>query len=200
MDKLTRQDLWSLEEYAQQRDGFRRQVLEHKKDLQLTLGEHLRLLFEDRLTIQYQIQEMLRIERVFEPDAIQEELDAYNPLIPDGRNWKATLLLEYPNVEERRDALASLVGMEHRIWLAIGDLPKVYAVADEDLERSDEEKTSSVHFLRWELSDAMLAASRVPDVTIRFGCDHPALPIESPPLTSGQRAALLACLDQPRPH
>ncbi|ADN75960.1 conserved hypothetical protein [Ferrimonas balearica DSM 9799] len=198
MDKLTRQDLWSLEEYAQRRAGFRQQVLDHKRDLQLTLGEPLRLLFEDRLTIQYQIQEMLRIERVFEPDAIQEELDAYNPLIPDGRNWKATMLLEYADVNVRRRALAELVGVEHKVWVQVGEQAPVFAIADEDLERSDEHKTSSVHFLRWELDDSMILALNQ-GAPVRFGCDHPALTI-SADLTAPQIEALRACLDQPRSH
>ncbi|MBY5920557.1 DUF3501 family protein [Ferrimonas balearica] len=198
MDKLTRNDLWSLEEYAQHRAGFRQQVLAHKKDLQAGLGEHLRLLFEDRMTIQYQVQEMLRIERVFEPDAIQEELDAYNPLIPDGHNWKATMLLEYADVEERRLALARLIDVERRVWVQVGDGPRVYAIADEDLERSDESKTSSVHFLRWELSDSMMAALKQGQA-VHLGCDHPALSVETT-LTEPQKEALRACLDEPRAH
>ncbi|MBY6185346.1 DUF3501 family protein [Marinobacter hydrocarbonoclasticus] len=198
MEKLTRDDLWSLEDYAQNRALFRQQVLAHKRDLQLGLGANLRLLFEDRLTIQYQIQEMLRIERVFEPEAIQEELDAYNPLIPDGRNWKATMLLEYSDVAERRRALSELIGVEHQMWVQVGDSDKVYAFADEDLERSDQNKTSSVHFLRWELTDNMIAALRQ-GAPVRFGCNHPALTINST-LNLQQAEALNACLDATRHH
>ena len=157
MQKLTRSDLWSLEQYAEQRADFRRKVLAHKRHRQVALGEHVRLYFEDRLTIRYQIQEMLRIERVFEPAGIQEELDAYNPLIPDGRNWKATLMIEYEDSEQRKVELERLVGLEHRVWVRIGSGEPIYAIADEDLDRATADKTSAVHFLRFELPDAAIA-------------------------------------------
>ena len=151
---LTREDLWSLEEYALRRNDFRAQVMAHKRHRHIAIGEHVRLLFEDKMTIQYQIQEMLRVERIFEPDGIQEELDAYNPLIPDGANLKATLMFEYTDVEQRKRMLALLKGAEHKVWIKVADHAPVFAIADEDLTRENEEKTSSVHFLRFELPDA----------------------------------------------
>ncbi|HHH12917.1 MAG TPA: DUF3501 family protein, partial [Thiolapillus brandeum] len=146
MSKLKHEDLMSLEEYHEARDDFRRKAIEHKKIRQVPLDEHATLYFEDRLTMQYQIQEMLRIEKIFQKEAIQEELDAYNPLIPDGTNWKATFMLEYTDVEERRKRLAELVGIEHKVYVKVDGHDRVYAVANEDLERSTEDKTSSVHF------------------------------------------------------
>ena len=173
MQKLTRSDLWSLEQYAEQRADFRRKVLAHKRHRQVALGEHVRLYFEDRLTIRYQIQEMLRIERVFEPAGIQEELDAYNPLIPDGRNWKATLMIEYEDPEQRKVELERLVGLEHRVWVRIGSCEPIYAIADEDLDRATADKTSAVHFLRFELPDAAIAeVHQSADVSV--GIDLPA--------------------------
>ena len=157
MNQLTRADLWSLEEYSERRLSFRAEVMKHKKSRQVTLGESARLYFEDALTIRYQIQEMLRIEKVFESAGIQEELDAYNPLIPDGSNWKATLMLEYEDVEIRQRELARLVGIEDRIWIQVGDNQRVWPIADEDLERSNDEKTSSVHFMRWELDQSSIS-------------------------------------------
>ncbi|TKB49912.1 DUF3501 family protein [Ferrimonas sediminicola] len=172
MSKLTRRQLWSLEEYAEQRDAFRHQVMQHKRLRQLTLGDHVRLLFEDEVTIRYQVQEMLRIERIFEGPAIQEELDAYNPLIPDGTNLKATMMLEYPDVAERHRRLAQLAGIEHRVWLQVGEEWCCYAIADEDLERSDQHKTSSVHFLRFELApEAILELKQ--GAPMMIGIDHP---------------------------
>jgi hypothetical protein len=150
---LLAQDLMSLEQYARERPAFRARVIAHKQTRTVAVGPHSTWCFEDRLTIQYQIQEMLRVERIFEPSAIQDELDAYNPLIPDGSNWKVTLLLEYPDPEERARALAALKGVERRCYVEIAGRPRVYAVADEDLDRENEEKTSSVHFLRFELSE-----------------------------------------------
>jgi hypothetical protein len=172
MNKLTAADLWKLEEYAEQRPAFRRKVIDRKKDRTVHLGPHLTLLFEDRMLIQYQVQEMLRIERIFEKAAIQEELDAYNPLIPDGTNWKATCLLEYENPDERRVALARLKGVEDRIWVRIGDRDRVFAIADEDMERANEEKTSAVHFLRFELSAPQIAALKQ-GAPLALGVDHP---------------------------
>ncbi|SHG95812.1 DUF3501 family protein [Ferrimonas marina] len=199
MTKLERDDLLSLEEYALQRARFRAEVMRHKQSLQLNLGPHLRLLFEDRLTVQYQIQEMLRIERLFEPAQIQEELDAYNPLIPDGGNWKATMMLEYPDEQERRQALGRLVGIEDQIALKIGDLPEVLAIADEDLERSEPDKTASVHFLRWELTPAMRLALLHEQAPVTFRCHHPNLTSQAQ-APQGTRQALLQCLVPLREH
>jgi hypothetical protein len=158
MQELSKDDLYSLEAYAALRSDFRARVMGHKRHRKIALGEHLTLIFEDRLTVQYQVQEMLRVERIFEPGGIQEELDAYNPLVPDGSNWKATMMVEYPDVAERRDALGRLVGIENQVWVRIGDLPAVTGIADEDLERSNEQKTSAVHFLRFELGPELVAA------------------------------------------
>jgi len=158
MSKLTRNDLYSLEKYAEVRKDFRTRVMEHKKNRQVGIGPNATLYFEDALTMQYQIQEMLRVERIFVPSGIQEELDAYNPLIPDGRNWKATFMMEYTDADERGKRLAELVGVEKRVWVYVADFDRVYAIADEDLERATEEKTSSVHFLRFELSPEMVRA------------------------------------------
>lgn len=172
MSALTRKDLLSLEDYSVQRKAFREMVMAHKKARQVNLGENARLLFEDRLTIQYQIQEMLRIERIFESAGIEEELAAYNPLIPDGDNWKATFMIEFPDAAERKQRLAGLIGIEDHVWVRVGDGDKVYAIADEDMERSNEEKTSSVHFLRFQLIDEMVAAAKS-GADIGFGIDHP---------------------------
>ncbi len=172
--KLTRDDLYSLEQYAEQRPQFRARVMAHKKTRQVALGGHATLYFEDRLTMQYQVQEMLRAERIFEAAGIDEELAAYNPLIPDGSNWKATFMIEYEDVEERRAALASLKGVEDQVWVQVEGLDKVYAMADEDMEREDASKTSSVHFLRFELSAPMVAALKA-GAGLRLGSDHPHL-------------------------
>jgi len=172
--QLTRDDLYSLEKYAQIRADFRAQVMAHKRHRQVPLGAHATLYFEDRLTMQYQIQEMLRAERIFESEGIQDELDAYNPLIPDGSNWKATFMIEYGDVDERREALARLKGIEDRIWVQVGDQERVYAIADEDMEREDETKTSSVHFMRFELPPEMVAAVKSGG-SIAMGSDHPEL-------------------------
>ncbi|MDA8389851.1 MAG: DUF3501 family protein [Gammaproteobacteria bacterium] len=171
MTALVRSDLLSLEEYARQRNEFRARVMSHKRNRQVQIGGHARLYFEDRLTIQYQIQEMLRIERIFEVDEIEAELSAYNPLIPDGRDWKATFMLEYEDVEERVLALGRLQGVAGRVWAEVGG-DRVFAVADEDMGREDEEKTSSVHFLRFDLTDLMIEAARAGQ-PIRMGIDHP---------------------------
>ncbi|GAA5187648.1 DUF3501 family protein [Ferrimonas gelatinilytica] len=199
MKKLQRDDLLSLESYAAQRDGFRARVMGHKQSLQLSLGPHLRLLFEDRLTIQYQVQEMLRIEKLFEAEEIQQELDAYNPLIPDGDNWKATMMLEYPDIDERREALSQLVGIEEQVMLHVGDEPAVAPVADEDMDRSEPGKTSSVHFLRWQLSDEMRQALSE-GAPVWFSCEHPALAARTEPLGEPTRSALIQTLDPLRPH
>jgi len=170
--QLTRDDLYSLERYAQMRGDFRARVMAHKKRRRVPIGAHATLYFEDRLTIQYQIQEMLRVERIFEVEGIQDELDAYNPLIPDGSNWKATLMIEYGDEDERRDALARLRGVEDAVWVQVEGFDKVFAIADEDMEREDGTKTSSVHFLRFELTAPMIAAVKS-GAGIGCGTDHP---------------------------
>jgi hypothetical protein len=161
-----------LETYARERAGFRAKVMEHKKRRTVQLGGHITLLFEDELTIRYQVQEMLRIERIFEDHGIQGELDAYNPLVPDGSNWKATMLIEYPEAEERKRRLARLKGIERALWVQVQGCERVYAIADEDLERENEEKTSAVHFLRFELAPEMRAALRK-GAGVTVGADHP---------------------------
>jgi len=168
---LTRDDLWSLEQYAENRAEFRATVLEHKKYRTIQLHENARLLFEDDMTLRYQIQEMLRIEKVFEADGIQEELDTYNPMMPDGNNWKATFMIEYDDVPERREKLAGLIGVERLVWMQVHELEKVYAIADEDLPRENEVKTSSVHFMRFQLTDEMIY-SALNGQPIFVGCDH----------------------------
>lgn len=173
MTTLTRDSLMSLERYAKERPQFRARVMEHKKNRTVPLGEHVVLIFEDELTIRYQIQEMLRVERIFEEEDIQGELDAYAPLIPDGANWKATMMIEYPDVEERRRMLAKLIGIEDRVWVQAAGHDRVYAIADEDLERETAEKTSSVHFLRFELSPGMASALKA-GAAVKMGIDHPA--------------------------
>ncbi len=172
MPHLTRDDLYSLEQYAEVRPDFRKKVMAHKKNRTVPVGPNATLYFEDRLTMQYQIQEMLRIERTFEPEGIQEELHVYNPLIPDGSNWKATFMIEYEDVEERQKRLAELIGIEDKIWVRVGDHEKVYAIANEDLERTTPEKTSSVHFLRFELTPEMVESARS-GAPIRVGIEHP---------------------------
>ena len=183
----------SLETYARERASFRTKVLEHKKNRTVRLGEHVSLQFEDELTIRYQVQEMLRIERIFEDEGIQGELDAYNPLIPDGGNWKATMLIEYPDADERRRMLAKLKGIERRVWVQIDDCERVFAIADEDLERENDEKTSSVHFLRFELSAAMREHLRR-GARVTVGVDHPQYRA-SAELQPEVRAALAADLN-----
>lgn len=189
MAALTRQDLLSLEQYSERRNALRSEIIAHKKNRHLALGEHVRLLFEDRRTIQYQIQEMLRTERIFEASGIQEELDAYNPLIPDGDNWKATLLIEYEDVAERQIALARLKGIEDRIYAQVGE-QRVYAIADEDIERENEQKTASVHFLRFQFDQAQIAALRG-GAALVFGIDHPQYSETMTP-SAAQRQSLLA--------
>jgi hypothetical protein len=169
---ISRESLLSLEAYARERGAFRARVLEHKKHRTAHLGGHLTLQFEDELTIRYQVQEMLRIERIFEEQGIQHELDAYNPLVPDGSNWKATMLIEYPDAEERKRMLARLKGIERRVWVQVQGAERVYAIADEDLERENDEKTSSVHFLRFELADKMRERLRA-GAGVAVGVDHP---------------------------
>jgi len=196
MAKLSRADLWSLEEYAQERPAFRARVIEHKKTRQVALGAHARLYFEDALTIRYQIQEMLRIERVFEPAGILEELEAYNPLIPDGHNWKATFMLEYEDPVERAVRLGEMIGIEDRVWVYVARRERVYAIADEDLDRENADKTSSVHFLRFELHPAMISALNA-GADLRAGIDHPGYPVDDVVVTPAVRASLLADLETP---
>ena len=193
MNKLTVADLMSLEQYHKQRADFRAEVLAHKRRRQVAIGPNVTLYFEDRLTMQYQIQEMLRAERIFESEAIAEELESYNPLIPDGRNLKATMMLEYPDAAERRAALARLAGIERVVYLDMGAVGRAVAHADEDLPRSTDDKTSAVHFLRFELDDAMCAALKA-SAPLTFGVDHPQYAHETA-VPAAVRAALAADLD-----
>lgn len=172
MSALMAADLYSLEQYAKLRNEFRARVMAHKRDRKVPIGPNATLYFEDRLTVQYQIQEMLRIERIFEEEGIQDELDAYNPLIPDGRNLKATFMVEFADPEERRQALANLIGIEDKVWVQVAGHEPQFAIADEDLEREDDSKTSSVHFLRFELTEAMAAALKG-GARLTLGIEHP---------------------------
>jgi hypothetical protein len=194
MQKISRESLMTLEAYAKARKDFRARVLAHKKNRIVGLGEHVTLIFEDELTVRYQVQEMLRVERIFEEDGIQGELDAYNPLIPDGRNFKATMMIEYEDPNERKAALARLKGIETRTWVRVEGCPPVYAIADEDLERETEEKTSSVHFLRFELTREMIESLKY-GVALAVGIDHPHYCAKVDPLPVEIRAALLNDLD-----
>jgi hypothetical protein len=194
MDKLTAADLMSLELYARERAAFRARVLEHKRHRKLAIGPHVTWSFEDRLTMQYQIQEMLRAERIFEPEGIRDELDAYNPLIPDGGNWKATLLIEFPDPAERQRQLARLISLEDRCWVQVSGEERVYAIADEDLERETAEKTSSVHFLRFELAPAMIAALKG-GAALAAGVDHDSYRHAVDPVPEPVRASLLQDLN-----
>lgn len=194
MNKLTRADLFSLEKYAETRKAFRDQVLEHKQDRRLALGPNANLYFEDRLTIQYQIQEMLRIEKVFEPAGIEEELEAYNPLIPDGSNWKATFMLEYEDVDERRRKLAELRGVEANVWMQVAGFERISPIYNEDMERSDEDKTAAVHFMRFELTDAMIKGLKA-GASLSAGIDHPACQQTVDPVPAQIVQSLLQDLD-----
>ncbi len=172
MPAITRESLMTLEAYARNRKEFRAKVLAHKRHRKVHLGDHITLIFEDELTLRYQIQEMLRIEKIFEEAGIQDELDAYNPLVPDGGNWKATMLIEYPDVEQRVVALARLKGVEDKVYVQVAGQPRVFAIADEDLERENEQKTSAVHFVRFELDPGMRAALKR-GASVSIGIDHP---------------------------
>ena len=172
MPKIERGSLLSLEAYARERNAFRARVIEHKKLRTVALGDHVTLIFEDELTIRYQVQEMLRIERIFEDDGIRDELEAYNPLVPDGSNLKATMMIEYPDVEERKRALSQLKGVEDRVWVQAGEGARTYAIADEDLERENEQKTSAVHFLRFEF-DLAARQALAAGAGLAIGVDHP---------------------------
>ena len=189
MPKISRDSLMTLEAYARARKDFRAQVIAHKKDRTVALGEHVTLIFEDELTIRYQVQEMLRVEKIFEEQGIQDELDAYNPLVPDGRNLKATMMIEYEDMNERRIALAKLKGIEDRTWVRVQGFEPVYAIADEDLDRETEEKTSSVHFLRFELT-AEMARSLKHGERLAIGVDHVAYDARVDPVPEPTRAAL----------
>ena len=189
MQKLSRDDLFSLEKYAEVRPEFRARVMAHKKNRQLPIGPNATLYFEDALTMQYQIQEMLRIERIFEASGIQEELDAYNPLIPDGSNWKATFMMEYPDEQERREQLAKLIGIERHVWAQVADFARITPIADEDLDREDDEKTSSVHFLRFELT-AEMAEAVTNGAAISMGIDHPNYTYSVDPIPVNNRDSL----------
>jgi hypothetical protein len=189
MNKLNRDNLFTLEKYAEVRPEFRARVMAHKKNRRLPIGPNAALYFEDALTMQYQVQEMLRIERIFEAAGIQEELDAYNPLIPDGSNWKATFMMEYPDEEERRVQLAKLLGIEKHVWAQVADFARITPIADEDLEREDEHKTSSVHFMRFELTPEMVSAVK-DGAAISMGIDHPAYTYSVEPVSQNVRDSL----------
>ncbi len=191
---LTREDLWSLEEYDQRRNDFRTQVMTHKKDRRISLTDNIRLYFEDRMTIQYQIQEMLRIEKVFSQEGIQEELDAYNPLIPDGSNLKATFMLEFEDEAVRKAKVKELKGIENALRLLVSDYGEVAPICDEDLEREDAERTSTVHFMRFELTPDMIQAVKQ-GANLGFGIAHPALNVHIPAIHDNVRRSLLADLD-----
>jgi hypothetical protein len=187
---ISRESLMSLETYAKTRTEFRKQVMEHKKNRSVFLGNHVTLLFEDEITLRYQVQEMLRIEKIFEEDGIQSELDAYNPLCPDGSNFKATMLIEYGNVAERKAALAKLIGIEDRLFVQVEGQSRVYAIADEDLERETAEKTSAVHFVRFELTPEMKSALKS-GALMMVGCDQPIYPVHLEELPQETLSALL---------
>mgnify|MGYP002389262614 CR=1 FL=1 len=189
MAQISRDSLLTLEAYAKQRAEFRARVLAHKKNRTVRLGDHVTLIFEDELTIRYQIQEMLRIEKTFEEAGIVDELEAYNPLVPDGSNFKATMLIEYEDVDERKHALARLKGVEQRVWVQVEGCPRVHAVADEDLPRENAEKTSAVHFLRFELTKEMADALKY-GVALSVGVEHPHYKASCEPVSPATRAAL----------
>lgn len=193
MARISRDSLMTLEAYSRERSKFREKVLAHKKHRTLGVGPNVTLVFEDELTMRYQVQEMLRVERIFEEAGIQDELDAYNPLVPDGSNWKATMLIEYPDVEERRRMLPKLIGLEDKVWVRVEGSPAVYAIADEDLERENDEKTSSVHFLRFELDDAMKARLRA-GAALSVGVEHPNYSARIAEVSDAVRASLIGDL------
>lgn len=194
MDKLSRTDLYSLEEYAAKRKEFRARVMEHKRNRKVLIGPNATLYFEDRLTIQYQIQEMLRSERIFEAEGIEDELQAYNPLIPDGRNWKATFMIEFSDPEERKVALARMVDIEDHVWVQVEGLERIWAIADEDLERATEQKTSAVHFLRFELTSEMATKAKNGGL-VAMGIDLPTYSHTVSPLPDAVRISLVQDLD-----
>ena len=193
MPRIARDSLLSLEAYARSRNEFRARVIAHKKDRTVHLGEHVTLIFEDELTIRYQIQEMLRIERTFEEAGVQEELEVYNPLIPDGDNFKATMMIEYPDVAERARMLAKMKGIEDRVWLQAEGCAKVFAIADEDLPRENAEKTSAVHFLRFQLDDETRKSLKY-GVALSVGVDHPGYSAVEDPVGPQVRASMVGDL------
>jgi len=193
MAHITADSLMTLEAYAKARKEFRNKVIAHKKNRTIHLGKHVTLLFEDELTVRYQVQEMLRIERIFEEEAINAELAAYNPLIPDGANWKATMLIEYDDADLRKQMLSRLIGIEDRVWVRAAGCSKVYAIADEDMERERADKTSSVHFLRFELARDMLDALKR-GVALSMGVDHPQYEIAVAEIDAQTRESLIADL------
>ncbi len=193
MPHITHDSLLTLEAYAKSRQDFRARVLAHKKNRTVALGEHVTLIFEDELTIRYQIQEMLRVERIYEEAGIRDELDAYNPLVPDGSNWKATMLIEYPDVAERQTQLARLRGVEDKVWVQVAGHDRVNAIADEDLDRTNDEKTSAVHFLRFELTPVMIAAVKG-GAGIALGVEHSAYTASANRLPANVESALAADL------
>lgn len=194
MAKLTREKLYSLEEYAENRNAFRQEVIEHKKNRRVAIGEHASLYFEDEVTMRYQVQEMLRIEKIFEAAGIQDELDVYNPLIPDGNNWKATFMIEYADEAERKLALQKLKGIDKHVWVRIGDCDPVYPISNEDLERESDDKTAAVHFMRFELTDEMIAQARA-GANISMGIDHPQYTVTVDSVPDNVRQSLLFDLD-----
>jgi len=194
MKKLSRDDLMSLEEYSEARVAFRSEVMDHKRDRRIDLGTNAALYFEDSLTVRYQVQEMLRIERIFNAAGINEELDAYNPLVPDGSNWKATFMVEFPDEDERRAMLRKLIGVEDRVYVQVDGRERIYAIADEDMERSNEQKTSAVHFLRFELGSADVTLLKNGAV-LAAGIDHDSYTVEISPVVESTRHSLLADLD-----
>ena len=187
---VTRDSLMTLEAYARQREEFRTKVMAHKKNRKVYLGNHVTLMFEDELTTRYQIQEMLHAEKIFAEQGIQDELEAYNPLIPDGSNWKATMLIEYPDVKQRRQMLRKLKGAEKRVWVQVSGCSRVHAIADEDLEREDEEKTSAVHFLRFELTPDMIRSLKH-GAALVIGIDHPAYRVAGETVGDAVRLSLI---------
>jgi hypothetical protein len=191
---FTHDDLMSLEEYAKARPEFRAKVMEHKKKRRVALGPDTTLYFEDELTLQYQIQEMLRIEKVFEADGIQDELDAYNPMMPSGKNWKATFMIEYPDAVHRAQMLGKMLGIDKLVWVRIDGFNKVHPITNEDLDRETEDKTSSVHFMRFELSPEMITAAKA-GANISMGVDHPAYTHSVDVIDEGVRASLVSDLN-----
>lgn len=192
--KLDRESLWSLEEYSERRNDFRREMIAHKKNRRIALGDHVSLLFEDFNTMKYQVQEMLRTEKIFEAAGIAEELESYNPLIPDGSNWKATMLIEYPDVEERRVALNKMPGVENTVWIQVEGCEKTLAIANEDMERSTDEKAAAVHFLRFELAPNAVAALKA-GKSLAMGVDHPEVAVVLNPVHPDSTASLVGDLD-----
>jgi len=190
MAQISRESLWTLEHYSRIRNQFRQEVIAHKKLRQVPLGDHITLFFEDEKTIRYQVQEMLRIEKTFEEAGIQDELEAYNPLIPDGRNFKCTMMIEFPDPEIRKVELGKLKGVEDRVWVQVEGREKVFAIADEDLDRENDEKTSSVHFMRFELDEDMAGALKY-GVSLSMGVDHPHYQVTVDPVAPETRAALV---------